>query len=88
MGSIMPVVTQAEFQPHADYLHGADGPQVIAELSKDLAFEMYTRIPEPATCGLVLLGVAGLRQLAADRNGNELVMATAGKLFEKLANIH
>ena len=59
MGGIMPFITQTEFRP-TRYLAGADGPQVIAEFSKDLAFELYTRIPEPATCGLMLLGMAGI----------------------------
>jgi hypothetical protein len=55
MGGIMPVIIQDGFQP-TRYVAGADGPQVIVEFSKDLAFELYT-IPEPATCALVLFGV-------------------------------
>jgi hypothetical protein len=56
MGEIMPRVEQGEFQPR-NYLVGADGPPPIGEFSKDLAFELYT-IPEPATCGLILIGVS------------------------------
>jgi hypothetical protein len=56
MGQLMPVITQSQYQP-TRYLPGADGPQVIVEFSKDLAFELYT-IPEPTTCALVLLGIA------------------------------
>jgi hypothetical protein len=56
MGAIMPVVTQTGFQPRR-YVAGADGPQLIVEFSKDLAFELYTNIPEPATCSLMMLGV-------------------------------
>lgn len=58
------VVTQLEqfvptFQP-TKYLDNIDGPQGISNFSKDLAFELYTvQIPEPATCMLMLAGLAG-----------------------------
>jgi hypothetical protein len=45
-GDIMPRVEQGEYRP-TRYLAGADGPPIIADFSKDLAFELYT-IPEPA----------------------------------------
>jgi hypothetical protein len=61
MGQIMPQVDQAGFQP-TRYLALADGPPGIAEFSKDLAFEIYT-IPEPATCVVLVAGVACLAAL-------------------------
>jgi len=57
MGQIMPLVDQAGYQP-TRYLGLADGPPGIGEFSKDLAFELYT-VPEPATCALMLAGLAG-----------------------------
>lgn len=57
MGAVMPIVTQTNMSP-THYLPLADGPQIIVEYSKDLAFELYTvKIPEPATCALMLLGM-------------------------------
>jgi hypothetical protein len=59
MGEIMPQIDQAGYQP-TRYLALADGPPGIGEFSKDLAFELYTmQIPEPATCALVAIGLAG-----------------------------
>ncbi len=48
------------FQPK-NYVNNADGPQGIANFSKDLAFELYTtqQVPEPVSCGLLMAGVAG-----------------------------
>lgn len=37
-----------------------DGPVGIDVLSKDLAFRLYTTVPEPATCSLVALGLAAV----------------------------
>jgi hypothetical protein len=37
-----------------------DGPQGIELKSKDLAFRLYTVIPEPATCLLLVCGSLGL----------------------------
>jgi PEP-CTERM motif len=51
------VIDQAGYLP-TRYLAGADGPPPIGNFSKDLAFELYT-IPEPATCGLMLLAFVG-----------------------------
>jgi hypothetical protein len=56
-GDIMPRVEQGEYRP-TRYLAGADGPPIIADFSKDLAFELYT-IPEPAAGALLLVGLAG-----------------------------
>ena len=44
MGQIMPVIDQSEYRP-TRYLPLADGPQQIGEFSKDLAFELYTIVP-------------------------------------------
>jgi hypothetical protein len=57
MGQIMPVIQQDEYLP-TRYLNLIDGPPPIGEFSKDLAFVLYT-IPEPATCALMLAGLAG-----------------------------
>jgi hypothetical protein len=58
MGDVMPRIDQAGYQP-TRYLAGADGPPAIEQFSKDLAFELYT-VPEPATCALTLMGLAGI----------------------------
>jgi hypothetical protein len=49
------------------YLDNIDGPGGsvpgavgIGQFSKDLAFELYTTIPEPAGCLLLAFGVAGV----------------------------
>jgi hypothetical protein len=59
MGQIMPLIDQAGYQP-TRYLPFADGPPGIGEFSKDLAFELYTIVPEPATCALMAIGLAGV----------------------------
>jgi hypothetical protein len=58
MGEIMPFVEQGGYQP-TQYLPLVDGPAAIREFSKDLAFELYT-VPEPATCALIAIGLAGV----------------------------
>jgi hypothetical protein len=58
MGDIMPQIDQAGYQP-TRYLALADGPPGIGEFSKDLAFELYTIVPEPATCALLAIGLVG-----------------------------
>lgn len=62
MGGIMPLVTQTGYQP-TRYLPFADGPPQIGNFSKDLAFELYTTIPEPATCMLMIVGMASFLTL-------------------------
>jgi hypothetical protein len=37
-----------------------DGPQGIELKSKDLAFRLYTQVPEPATCLLMAIGLVGV----------------------------
>jgi hypothetical protein len=68
MGSIMPIVDQAGFQP-TRYLALADGPPGIGEFSKDLAFELYTIVPEPATCALMAMGLASVVALGRRARG-------------------
>ncbi len=65
-GLIMPTIFQSNMLP-TNYLDGIDGPggaipgQLgIAQFSKDLAFEIYTVVPEPATCMLMLFGLTGM----------------------------
>jgi hypothetical protein len=55
---IMPRVEQTGYAPQR-YVWPYDGPDGIQNYSKDLAFELYT-IPEPGTCALVGLAVAGV----------------------------
>ena len=43
-----------------NYVDNRDGPMGISAFSKDLAFELYTNVPEPSTFLLGSLGVAGL----------------------------
>jgi hypothetical protein len=68
MGSIMPRVEQI-VRARTNYLGQADGPNIIAEFSKDLAFELYTIVPEPATCVLVVFGLAGAVALRRHKRG-------------------
>ena len=37
-----------------------DGPAGIELKSKDLAFRLYTQVPEPASCLLLAIGLAGV----------------------------
>ncbi len=58
MSPIMPNVQQTAFIPQ-NYILPWDGPDGIQNLSKDLAFELYTNVPEPASVVLVALAVLG-----------------------------
>jgi hypothetical protein len=53
---------QSAFEP-THYIGGIDGPDPIAQFSKDLAFELYT-VPEPGTSALLIGACAmlGLRR--------------------------
>jgi len=54
---LSPRIDQSEFAP-THYVAPLDGPDLIAQFSKDLAFELYTKqIPEPATLGLLSLAI-------------------------------
>jgi hypothetical protein len=54
----MPTVEQSGFD-EKKYVFPHDGPSEIQQFSKDLAFELYTIIPEPASAVLLALGVFG-----------------------------
>lgn len=47
------------FQPE-NYRDDIDGLPGIGQFSKDLAFELYTVVPEPSTCLLMLFSLCGL----------------------------
>jgi hypothetical protein len=52
-------VQQSGFVPQR-YLDGIDGPAGLEQFGKDLAFELFTPVPEPGTAILVALGAAVL----------------------------
>jgi hypothetical protein len=57
-GAITPQVFQTGYTP-TRYLPGIDGPGAIGDMSKDLAFQLFTtQVPEPTTVGLALAGLA------------------------------
>jgi hypothetical protein len=58
MSQIMPQVQQDVLGP-TRYVAPYDGPPLINQFSKDLAFELYT-VPEPAGVAFVLAGAAGV----------------------------
>ncbi|MCI0332596.1 MAG: hypothetical protein L0228_05170, partial [Planctomycetes bacterium] len=58
MSFIMPDVRQSEFNDEF-YVPPFDGPSIIGQFSKDLAFELYT-VPEPASFLLIVLGAAAI----------------------------
>lgn len=54
------LVDQSNYAPQ-NYIAGVDGPGIVGDLSKDLAFQLYYRdVPEPATMGLAALGAIGV----------------------------
>ena len=55
----MPSVEQFGYAPQ-NYIFPWDGPDIIGQFSKDLAFELYTRIPEPTSLMLIGLGAIAL----------------------------
>jgi len=60
----MPTIDQPFWTP-THYVPLVDGPDAIGQFSKDLAFELYTRVPEPST--MLLLGMGSLAVVAARR---------------------
>jgi hypothetical protein len=61
----MPEIEQSGYAPER-YLPPWDGPSTIGQYSKDLAFELYTRvIPEP--CSLGLMAIAAITLTAVRR---------------------
>jgi hypothetical protein len=58
MSQIMPRIEQTIIGPtHYDPL--ADGPTIIGQFSKDLAFQLFT-VPEPGSLILIVLAITGL----------------------------
>jgi hypothetical protein len=55
--SNMPSIEQFGYSPER-YLFPWDGPDAISQFSKDLAFELYTQIPEPSAVLLACVGFA------------------------------
>jgi hypothetical protein len=51
------------------YLDNIDGPQGISQFSQDQAFELFTVVPEPATCLLMVAGLAGIVASRRSRRG-------------------
>jgi hypothetical protein len=51
------IFQQSGFEPQ-NYVNGLDGPTGISQFSKDLAFELYTVVPEPACPALIGLTTA------------------------------
>ena len=54
-----PRIDQSGYAP-THYLAGLDGPDQIAQFSKDLAFELYTSVPEPGMVGLIGMAMMSL----------------------------
>jgi len=48
------LVDQSNYAPQ-NYIGGVDGPSIMSNLSKDLAFQLYYQVPEPGTAGLMAL---------------------------------
>jgi hypothetical protein len=71
-GPIITQITQFNYQPTTYRGGGIDGPpgSGIAQFSKDLAFEIYTVVPEPGTCLLMLCGGIGIAVGARRRTDN------------------
>jgi hypothetical protein len=65
--ALNPFIHQAGYLP-TFYVDGLDGPGSsaapgISHFSKDLAFQLFTQVPEPSTCLLLLSGGIGLGML-------------------------
>jgi hypothetical protein len=54
----MPQVVQTGYQPTRYIGGGVDGPNKIGQMSKDLAFQLFTTVPEPTTCALSAFAIA------------------------------
>ena len=61
---IMPLVDQPFWTP-THYVPLVDGPDAIGQFSKDLAFELFTTVPEPSA--MLLLGIGSLALVAVHR---------------------
>jgi PEP-CTERM motif len=62
----MPTIDQPFWTP-THYVFPFDGPDNIGQFSKDLAFELYTRVPEPSS--MLLIGLGGLALATMRRRG-------------------
>lgn len=65
--ALNPFIHQAGYLP-TFYVDGADGPGTaaapgISHFSKDLAFQLFTQVPEPGACRLFLTGCVGIATL-------------------------
>jgi hypothetical protein len=58
------LLAESEFTPHS-YVDGIDGPTGISAFSKDLAFQLYTVVPEPGSLILLMVGLALLPGLVS-----------------------
>jgi hypothetical protein len=56
----VPLVVQTGYQPTLYKGGGVDGPNAIGQMSKDLAFQLFTTVPEPTTCALSALAIAAM----------------------------
>ena len=63
-GANMPLVVQDGWAP-THYTFPLDGPEPIVQFSKDLAFELYTRVPEPSS--IMLFASGGLALIVGRR---------------------
>jgi hypothetical protein len=70
---VQQVQSVIQFLPTFDdehYVNNVDGPGGISQFSQDQAFELYTvQIPEPATCMLMVAGLAGIVASRRSRRG-------------------
>ena len=62
----MPNIEQLTYNRES-YLPPWDGPSIIGQYSKDLAFELYTRVPEPSTLGLMFLATVAFTAVKRHR---------------------
>jgi hypothetical protein len=60
-------VVQTGYQPTRYIGGGVDGPNAIGQMSKDLAFQLFTTVPEPTTCVLSGLAIAAMLTAARRR---------------------
>jgi hypothetical protein len=70
MSQIMPQIQQDVRGPQR-YVAPFDGPSLISQFSKDLAFQLYT-VPEPASITLVALGMFAISKSRALRRRSRI----------------
>jgi len=64
----MPFIEAQSIGTPQRYIFPWDGPDIIQQYSKDLAFELYTRVPEPAS--VILFAVSLLAMIGVRRRTN------------------